>query len=225
MIEIKGVWFDVAIERKNIRHMYLRLKDEKIFVSAPLLMPEHLVYRFIEGKRDWIYNIYLRMQKKKEGSHLYDGGNLFYVYGEAYELLYQENSRSSVRIKERQIFLSGPDLQKALRYLYKHFDRDLLAKAWEYFYRYQRSILIGYGYLKTPELRARAMTSKWGVCYPTKDRICISSYLIHYPLDCLEYIMVHEMTHFIIPNHSKRFYQIVSNNLPAYKEIRKKLKG
>ncbi|MBQ6560230.1 MAG: M48 family metallopeptidase [Erysipelotrichaceae bacterium] len=225
MIEIKGIHFDVEIEHKNIRHMYMRLKGNRICVSAPLLMPKYLVYQFIEGKRDWIYNTYNRLQTRKEASHLYDGGDLFYVYGEPYELFYQEGSRNSVRIKEKQIFLYGPDKEKAIKYLYKHFDADLLKKAWEYFYKYQRSILIGYGYLKTPELRARAMTSKWGVCYTTKDRICISSYLIHFPLECLEYIMVHEMTHLIIPNHSKRFYQIVSNNLPDYKQIRKKLKG
>ena len=68
MIEINGKRFDVEIERKNIRHMYMRLKDDKVCVSAPVLMPDHLVYRFIEGKRDWIYNVYQRMQKKKEGS-------------------------------------------------------------------------------------------------------------------------------------------------------------
>ena len=225
MIEIKGIRFDVEIEHKNIRHMYLRLKDETICVSAPLLMPKHLVYRFIEGKRDWVYRTYQRMQTRKEASHLYDGGKEFYVYGEPYELFYQEGSRNSVRIGEKQIFLSGPDKDKAIKYLYRHFDADLLKKAREYFEQYQRSILISYGYLKTPELRARAMTSKWGVCYPTKDRICISSYLIHFPMDCLEYIMVHEMTHFIIPNHSKRFYQIVGSNLPDYKQIRKKLRG
>ncbi len=225
MIEITGIRFDVEIEHKNIRHMYLRLKDDTICVSAPLLMPDHLVYRFIEGKRAWIYNEYQRMQKKKEGSHIYDDGDLFYVYGEPCELIYQESGRNSVKVRDRQIFLYGPEKEKAVKYLYKQFDRDLLAKAWEYFYKYQRGILIGYNYLKTPELRARMMTSKWGVCYPTKDRICISSYLVHYPLDCLEYIMVHEMTHFIIPNHSKRFYQIVGNHLPAYNEIRKKLKG
>ncbi|MBQ1625320.1 MAG: M48 family metallopeptidase, partial [Erysipelotrichaceae bacterium] len=57
-----------------------------------------------------------------------------------------------------------------------------------------------------------------------KNSITISSYLIHYPLYCLEYIMVHEMTHFIVPNHSKRFYEVVVNNMPDYKRAVKRLK-
>ena len=73
-------------------------------------------------------------------------------------------------------------------------------------------------------MKCRIMKSKWGVCYTKKNSITISSYLIHYPLYCLEYIMVHEMTHFIVPNHSKRFYEVVVNNMPDYKRAVKRLK-
>ncbi|MBQ6149326.1 MAG: M48 family metallopeptidase, partial [Oscillospiraceae bacterium] len=85
-------------------------------------------------------------------------------------------------------------------------------------------LLEEYGYEQMPELKARIMTSRWGVCYTRKNSICISSYLIHYPEECLEYIMIHEMTHFIVPNHSKRFYRIVSSRMPDYKKALEKLK-
>jgi len=66
-------------------------------------------------------------------------------------------------------------------------------------------------------LKARIMSSKWGVCYTRKNQITVSSYLINYPLKALEYIVIHELVHFIIPNHSKRFYEIIANNMPDYK--------
>ena len=78
--------------------------------------------------------------------------------------------------------------------------------------------------MEVPELKCRIMTSKWGVCYTRKNKITVSSYLIHYPLQCLEYIMVHEMTHFIVPNHSKRFYEVVANHMPDYKSASNRLK-
>ena len=74
------------------------------------------------------------------------------------------------------------------------------------------------------ELKFRKMKTRWGVCYTKKNSISISSYLIHYPFECLEYIIVHELTHFIVPNHSKRFYNIVSSNMPDYKKAVEKLK-
>ena len=226
MIEIKGIRFQVEIERKWIKNMYLRIKGDTLHVSVPHLMPEYQVYRFLESKRDWIYNAYVRLNQKERNSRIYHGGDVFYLFDEPYQLVYQESGRKSVQIRDHAIYLHGQeDRENALKYLYKQLDKQLLEKAELYLQKYRENILISYGYMLLPELRARQMTSKWGVCYTRKNRIHISSYLIHYPLECLEYIMVHEMTHFIIPNHSKRFYQIVSSNLPGYKEIRKRLKG
>jgi predicted metal-dependent hydrolase len=116
---------------------------------------------------------------------------------------------------------SDPD--KILHFLYKHLDRYLLEEAKPYAEKYQ-DMLRDYGYTEIPSFKARIMKSKWGVCYTKKNSITISSYLIHYPLYCLEYIMVHEMTHFIVPNHSKRFYEVVVNNMPDYKRAVKRLK-
>ena len=227
MIEIKGIRFKVEIERKWIKNMYLRIKGDTIYVSAPKLTPDHLVYRFIESKRSWIYDAYTRLNEREMNSRTYHGGDVFYLFDEPYRLVYQESARKSVQIKDHTIYLHGreDDRENALKYLYKQLDKQLLEQAERYLQDYRESILISYGYQQMPELRARPMTSRWGVCYTRKNRISINSYLIHYPLECLEYIMVHEMTHFIIPNHSKRFYQIVGSNLPDYKQIRKKLRG
>ena len=85
-------------------------------------------------------------------------------------------------------------------------------------------MLESYGYNLYPVLNAKILKAKWGVCYTRNNKINISSYLIHYPLECLEYIMIHEMTHFIIPNHSKRFYEIIRNYMPNYKDAEKILK-
>ena len=110
-----------------------------------------------------------------------------------------------------------------IHYLYKVLDKRLLMEAEKYLQKHL-AFLRDYGYMQIPELKCRIMKSKWGVCYTKKNSITISSYLIHYPLYCLEYIMVHEMTHFIVPNHSKRFYEVVVNNMPDYKRAVKRLK-
>ena len=122
------------------------------------------------------------------------------------------------------IFLSyKDDSDEGIRYLYKYLDKQLLVKAEEYLDLYL-PFLKDYGYRQIPELKARVMTSRWGVCYTRKNKITISSYLIHYPLECLQYIMIHEMTHFIVPNHSKRFYELVSLNMPDYKTASNRLR-
>ncbi len=224
MIEIKGIRFEVKIVHKAIRNLYLRLKDEEILATAPFLMPDFEVYRFIERKRDWIYKTHEQMKRKEASSRIYDGSDVFYIFDTPYRLV-RSQGKSSAIIGDRTVFLTYKDeSEDAIRYLYKKTDRELLAKAVIYLNQYL-PFLKDYGYNLTPELKCRIMTSKWGVCYTKKNRITISSYLIHYPLECLEYIVIHEMTHFIVPNHSKRFYELVAGNMPDYKSVQKILKG
>ena len=223
MIEIKGVRFDVRIVHKRIRNLYLRLDGNTILASAPILMPDFEVYRFIDRKRNWIYRTYDRMTWLERTTMKYHGGDIFYLFRKPYRLV-RTVGKKNVSIGDDRIVLSyKDDGEDGIRYLYKHLDKILLEEAEGYLRQY-RGFLIDYGYLQEPELKARVMTSKWGVCFTRKNRITISSYLIHYPLECLEYIMVHEMTHFIVPNHSGRFYEIVAKNMPEYKKAVELLK-
>ena len=68
------------------------------------------------------------------------------------------------------------------------------------------------------EISIRKMKTLWGVCTFREAKIKFNSYLYYMSDYFLEYIVVHEMTHLFVPNHSKRFYTIVKKYLPDYKE-------
>ena len=223
MVEIKGIKFEVEITKKKIRNIYLRLQDNKIEVSCPYYVPKYEVYKFIESKRDWIYKVYQFNNNRPKNLYLYNGGDTFYVFGKPYKLV-RNIGRKKVVISEDTIFFTyKDDSLDSIKALYKYFDTELLNKAKIYLDKY-RPLLLDYGYNEEPILNARLMSSKWGVCYTRNNKINISSYLIHYPYECLEYIMIHELAHFIIPNHSKRFYEIIANNMPDYKRANSLLK-
>ena len=57
-----------------------------------------------------------------------------------------------------------------------------------------------------PEIRFKKMTSRWGSCTPGKNLITLNTALGHVPPECAEYVVVHELCHFLHPNHSKSFY-------------------
>ena len=61
------------------------------------------------------------------------------------------------------------------------------------------------------------MTSRWGSCKPSAKRVTFARQLIEAPLSCVEYVVWHEMVHFIHPNHSPDFYHILSSFLPDWK--------
>lgn len=222
MVEIKGVKFEVEITKKKIRNIYLRVEGNKIEATCPYYMPKYEVYNFIESKRNWIYRVY-EYNNRPKNMYAYKGDDTFYVFGKPYKLV-KNIGRKKVVVSEDTIYFTYKDDSKdSIKALYKYFDAELLNKAKVYLNKY-RSLLLDYGYIDEPVLNARLMTSRWGVCYTKNNKINISSYLIHYPYECLEYIMVHELTHFIIPNHSKRFYEIIANNMPDYKKANNLLK-
>ena len=223
MVEIRGIRFEVEINRKKIRNLYLRLDGNRIIASVPLRMADYEVYRFIDKKRDWIYKTYNYQEYKNRVSNLYRGGEYFYIFDKPYRLIRLEGKKN-VKIREDEIVLTYQDQSdQGIRYLYKYLDKMLLKKAEAYLDAYL-PFLQDYGYQQLPQLKCRIMTSRWGVCHTRQNSITISSYLIHYPEKCLEYIMIHEMVHFIVPNHSRRFYELVSLNMPDYKTAVERLK-
>lgn len=76
-----------------------------------------------------------------------------------------------------------------------------------------------------PELKIRNMKSKYGVCYYKKNLVSLSVLLIHFDFECIDYVIYHELAHFIHPNHSKKFYNLVERYVSNYKDTIKKLQN
>lgn len=78
--------------------------------------------------------------------------------------------------------------------------------------------------IKYPQIKFRNMVSRWGSCHITKGILTFNTNLMYAPIECIEYVVAHEFTHFLQGNHSKKFYDELSKVCPEWKERRKKLK-
>ena len=78
--------------------------------------------------------------------------------------------------------------------------------------------------VKYPHIKFRKMVSRWGSCHPVKGIITFNTNLMYAPIECIEYVVLHEFTHFLEPNHSCRFYEELSKLCPDWKIRREKLK-
>lgn len=76
-----------------------------------------------------------------------------------------------------------------------------------------------------PTLRLRYMTSRWGSCMPLKEIITMNTRLLLGPTEFVHYVMVHEFAHFIEANHSLRFYKVMSDVLPNWKQVKAEMKA
>ena len=78
--------------------------------------------------------------------------------------------------------------------------------------------------IKYPEIKFRRMVSRWGSCHSQKGILTFNTNLMYAPMECIEYVVYHEFTHFLQPNHSNKFYDELAKVCPRWKECRKKLR-
>lgn len=79
--------------------------------------------------------------------------------------------------------------------------------------------------LAQPELAVRRMKRRWGTCYPLKNKIVLNMELAKKPREALDYVVLHEMAHFFVPNHGQDFTHILDARLPGWRKIRSQLNG
>lgn len=78
--------------------------------------------------------------------------------------------------------------------------------------------------IKYPQIKFRKMVSQWGNCYPQKGILTFNTNLMYAPTVCIEYVVYHELTHFLVANHSAKFYEELEKVCPNWKMCRAKLK-
>ena len=71
----------------------------------------------------------------------------------------------------------------------------------------------------------RDMKTRYGVCNTKLKKITLNLELIKRDVIYIDYVIVHELSHLIHPNHSKDFWGVVEEVMPNYKKIRKELKN
>ena len=136
----------------------------------------------------------------------------FFLFGKEYEIIFDENKK--IEIIDDKIYVSSEiTLDKWLnKYIQNTFSNHL--KYW--YEKYEEKIPI-------PNLKIRKMKTRWGVCNTKNHNVTLNRELYRYNIECLDYVIVHELSHFIEPNHSSDFWKQVSKYCKDYKRIRKEL--
>ena len=198
--------YDVIVNKKNNKNTYIRVKDGCVSVSTNYFSTNRSIERLLRNN----YSSIAKMIDKYENS--IKKSKLFYLFGKNYNVIY---GSSDFNIVDDNIYVKDSDsLNKWLKkYINTTFSIHL-----KYWYdRYEEDIPV-------PNLKIRKMKTRWGVCNKNLKKVTLNSELIYKDAKYLDYVIVHELSHFIEANHSSRFWKQVSKYYPNYKDIRKKLK-
>jgi hypothetical protein len=68
------------------------------------------------------------------------------------------------------------------------------------------------------------MTVQWGSCSPA-GRITLNPWLVKAPRECIDYVLLHELSHLLHHNHSPKFYRALDRHMPAWRTVKARLDG
>jgi len=201
-----------------------------VTLSAPMHTSDADIIRFLDEHREWIVRSIDKVNRRAEARPAlqYVDGERHLFFGRLLTLrVVPERGRESVAFYDDEILLyCHPDrtMQQRKKLLYQGYYQQFkpvlssLINKWETRLTEEMSPLAR---LANPrkytglEITVRLMKTEWGSCTPAKHRMTYNLDLARLPLECIEYVVVHEYTHLDHCNHSDAFWALCDRRLAA----------
>ena len=216
------------LNRKNVKNLNLRIKpDGTISVSANNRISQEKIDLFLSEHSDFILkaiNKYEEYEKNKPKEIEYITGDFIKILGTERTLKIESGTKNSVTCDRYFLTLTVKDIddyelkKKVVEKWKKEQAIKLITEICEAMYPYFKNYVSDF-----PQIKFRKMTSRWGSCQPQTKILTFNTLLIESPVECIEYVVAHEFTHFLEANHSKNFYNKLEKIMPDWKERKKRL--
>lgn len=148
-------------------------------------------------------------------------GESFYFLGRHYRLKIFEANYDAVDILEDKLILNctfpeDTDLKRSLLlnwYLKKA--TDVLTERFKF--------LVQTFEQETVEVAVKKLTKRWGEFHPSKNQVVLNAELIVAPMECIDYVIIHELSHAVILDHGPDFYNLLTRRLPRWRDLKNEL--
>ena len=216
---------EILIRRKPIKNLYLRIEQETLqaVISAPMRMPAAAIERFVLSKANWLQQKLDFLAKRRLVFAAQEAaGESLWLWGKKYAVRFIPG-REKIVIAENEVIFSGNIEESSTEKLTKCIDklyRQQLAQQIEKFAVFWQKRL----QITAAGWRVRKMKTRWGTCNTFSRMITINYNLVRLPVECLEYIIVHELAHLYEPSHNSHFKNFLTQNLPDWKQRESLLK-
>ncbi len=208
-IKIEDTFRDILIERKKTnKNTYIRVKEDlNIYVTTNYLLKEKEILKLVNDNKLAIE----RMLKKQILRN--KNKEVFSYLGKKYDIVYI-NTNEVILGEDKLLINRCYDIDKWLQKKAINVFKIELDKVYNDF-----PVKIPY-----PTLTIRKMKTRWGVCNVRTCRVTLNLELIKKDIKYLDYVVAHELSHLVYPNHSKDFWALVERVIPNYRVLRKEMR-
>jgi zinc metalloprotease len=212
------------VRYKNIKNLYLRVRDGHIELSVPQRITQRELANFVSRRRAWIdERLRLLCVRAERPAPQYVEGERIRLWGQEYTIRCQTLpcGKAYAQCEGDVIIL----------HVSKCADVDVRRAAIEALYRVELAAaiereapvcenIVG---KRAARWRIRAMKTRWGSCNVRTAAITLNLQLAQYDVRALRYVITHELTHLWVRGHNALFYAHMDRYFPGWKKVRQEL--
>ncbi|MHA7833991.1 MAG: M48 family metallopeptidase [Algiphilus sp.] len=218
-LELGG--FTIHIERKAVKAVRLRVRapEGSLHASVPFRVSDREVQRFVDAKRDWITQQQARCVARQRPPHAFLPGSVVPLWGALVPLRYGQAAAADEGdgMQLPQVASSSQARRKAA--VHAFYRRTLESEIRQRLPRWEARLNT-----RVAHWSVRNMRSRWGSCNTSHRRLSFSLRLIEHPVECLDYVLVHELAHLWVARHDRQFWDLVAQAMPDWQVHHQRLR-
>lgn len=217
-----GYSIDVNVSKKRMRNLRLSVSSAgKVSLSIPYQVSYSYAYDFLTRKREWIVGQISKIKSRSNNECVFQNGGQIFMLGRSYPLKVELSTKNRVEFNGTEFCIWATNIdpiyiQAVFIKWCKRYSALLFSNRLNYIYSQM------FNDNNFPQIKIRAMKSMWGNCNFVKRVVCLNLYLIKAPLQCIDYVITHELSHLVYHNHGAEFHKYMTTLLPDWK-VRKKM--
>lgn len=218
----------VSVIRKNIKNVHLKVfRDFSVVISVPNQVPDEWINDFLQSRAKWIDTQITKYRKSSGYNNLLsvNSGTSIQILGKDMRIYKIPSLDNSVDIDEKKVnlFLKQPNDDKKTQQIFNKWWRCTAMRIFESEMNAMYDKVFRKYDVIRPNIVIRKMKTLWGSCSPSRSKITLNEYLLKADIRCIQYVILHELTHLLYPNHNKDFYDFLTIQMPDWKERKKQL--
>lgn len=228
-INLNGSEVPYTLTRCRRKTIGMRVSSEGLTVRIPMKESLSWVESVLQKRADWIVTKLDEWKNRKPARPAWEEGAIFPLLGEPWQVtvtaagvvqMMQASGNATSRDERSGPSLSsGTAAEQIENAVMKWYRQHALTCFTERITLYANKLGVA-----LPQLRLSSARTLWGSCN-SRGIIRLNWRLIQKPLELVDYVVAHELSHLIEMNHSKAFWQTVGSVYPDYAAARKKLRG
>jgi len=217
---------DFSIDFRERKTMTIQVHpDRAVKVLAPSDSSLESIKTKLKKKAPWIIqqqDFFLSFHPLTPDRKYISGETHLYL-GRQYRLKVVEQNEESVKLQGANIwvFTSSKENKKRIKKLLNDWYTEKANHHFKILFHQLKPTIEKYNTV-IPFLELRWMKKRWGSC-SENGKILLNTELIKAPKPCIEYVLVHELCHLIHPNHSRKFFRLLSFHLPEWRKVKDRL--